>query len=165
MRIKKGPCRITDANGPKFHPESWNTNANIFFIDQPVGVGFSYAEFGETVVHLTLPCIFFENKCFCRRLQRTLQPISQHLWQFSSRILVSSKAVLSTWLVNHMAWVPPSLTIPYIFTCLCTGPIHTLVCLRCLRPKCVAGRGWLDANQLNIGNDRLVLRYIIVYRK
>jgi carboxypeptidase C (cathepsin A) len=46
----KGPCRITDADGPKFHPESWNTNANIFFIDQPVGVGFSYAEFGETVV-------------------------------------------------------------------------------------------------------------------
>ncbi|KAJ3561893.1 hypothetical protein NP233_g9919 [Leucocoprinus birnbaumii] len=44
-----GPCRITDAEGPKFHPESWNTNANIFFVDQPVGVGFSYAEFGEVV--------------------------------------------------------------------------------------------------------------------
>ncbi|KAF5346088.1 hypothetical protein D9756_010824 [Leucocoprinus leucothites] len=44
-----GPCRITDADGPKFHPESWNTNANIFFVDQPVGVGFSYAEFGEVV--------------------------------------------------------------------------------------------------------------------
>ncbi|KXN82159.1 Carboxypeptidase Y [Leucoagaricus sp. SymC.cos] len=44
-----GPCRIPDANGPKFHPESWNTNANIIFIDQPIGVGFSYAEFGETV--------------------------------------------------------------------------------------------------------------------
>ncbi|XP_006461495.1 hypothetical protein AGABI2DRAFT_69247 [Agaricus bisporus var. bisporus H97] len=44
-----GPCRIPDETGPKFHPESWNSNANIFFIDQPVGVGFSYAEFGETV--------------------------------------------------------------------------------------------------------------------
>lgn len=47
---REGPCRITDEDGPKFHPESWNTNANIFFVDQPVGVGFSYAEFGETVV-------------------------------------------------------------------------------------------------------------------
>ncbi|EKM77056.1 hypothetical protein AGABI1DRAFT_77834 [Agaricus bisporus var. burnettii JB137-S8] len=45
-----GPCRIINEDGPKFHPESWNTNANIFFIDQPIGVGFSYAEFGETVV-------------------------------------------------------------------------------------------------------------------
>ncbi|KAF7340325.1 Carboxypeptidase [Mycena venus] len=38
-----------DANGTKFHPESWNTNANIFFVDQPIGVGFSYADYGESV--------------------------------------------------------------------------------------------------------------------
>ncbi|KAJ7612594.1 serine carboxypeptidase [Roridomyces roridus] len=43
------PCRISDANGPSFHPESWNTNANIFFVDQPIGVGFSYADYGESV--------------------------------------------------------------------------------------------------------------------
>ncbi|ESK93491.1 hypothetical protein Moror_1683 [Moniliophthora roreri MCA 2997] len=47
--MELGPCRILDAKGPKFHPESWNSNANIFFIDQPIGVGFSYAEYGETV--------------------------------------------------------------------------------------------------------------------
>jgi carboxypeptidase C (cathepsin A) len=47
--MELGPCRVLDDNGPKFHPESWNTNANIFFIDQPIGVGFSYAEYGETV--------------------------------------------------------------------------------------------------------------------
>jgi len=45
-----GPCRISDDAGPKYNAESWNTNANIFFIDQPVGVGYSYADFGETVV-------------------------------------------------------------------------------------------------------------------
>ena len=47
--MELGPCRISNANGTTFHPESWNSNANIFFIDQPVGVGFSYAEHGESV--------------------------------------------------------------------------------------------------------------------
>ena len=47
-----GPCRVLDSDGDKFHPESWNTNANVFFIDQPIGVGFSYAEYGETVVSI-----------------------------------------------------------------------------------------------------------------
>ncbi|KAJ7050430.1 serine carboxypeptidase [Mycena amicta] len=47
--MELGPCRILDANGTTFHPESWNTNANIFFVDQPIGVGFSYADYGETV--------------------------------------------------------------------------------------------------------------------
>ncbi|KAJ7649434.1 serine carboxypeptidase [Mycena polygramma] len=47
--MELGPCRISDANGTSFHPESWNTNASIFFVDQPIGVGFSYADYGETV--------------------------------------------------------------------------------------------------------------------
>ncbi|KAF5376948.1 hypothetical protein D9615_007272 [Tricholomella constricta] len=40
---------ISDANGTKYFPESWNSNANVFFVDQPVGVGYSYAEYGEVV--------------------------------------------------------------------------------------------------------------------
>ncbi|KIM81856.1 hypothetical protein PILCRDRAFT_821215 [Piloderma croceum F 1598] len=47
--MELGPCRIRDANGTQYHPESWNQNANVFFVDQPVGVGFSYAEYGEIV--------------------------------------------------------------------------------------------------------------------
>jgi len=47
--MELGPCRIVDANSTEFNPYSWNSNANIFFIDQPVGVGFSYAEYGEYV--------------------------------------------------------------------------------------------------------------------
>ncbi|KAJ7122654.1 serine carboxypeptidase [Mycena crocata] len=48
--MELGPCRVVNAsNGTVFHPESWNSNANIFFIDQPIGVGFSYADYGEYV--------------------------------------------------------------------------------------------------------------------
>ena len=47
-----GPCKISDASGPKFRPEAWNSNASIFFVDQPIGVGFSYAEHGESVVRI-----------------------------------------------------------------------------------------------------------------
>jgi len=47
--MELGPCRVVDANTTKYHPQSWNDNANIFFIDQPIGVGYSYADYGEYV--------------------------------------------------------------------------------------------------------------------
>ena len=47
--MELGPCQIRDANGTKFNPHAWNSKANLFFVDQPVGVGFSYAEYGESV--------------------------------------------------------------------------------------------------------------------
>jgi carboxypeptidase C (cathepsin A) len=45
---ENGPCRITnDSSGVTLNPNSWNTNANVLYIDQPVGVGFSH---GDTTV-------------------------------------------------------------------------------------------------------------------
>ncbi|THU81282.1 hypothetical protein K435DRAFT_809215 [Dendrothele bispora CBS 962.96] len=41
------PCRVLADTGAKFHPESWNTNAKIFIVDQPIGFGFSYTDYGE----------------------------------------------------------------------------------------------------------------------
>ncbi|KAG6909081.1 hypothetical protein DXG01_002062 [Tephrocybe rancida] len=48
-RPDAGPCRVNDANGTKYFNEAWNSNANVFFVDQPIGVGYSYADYGEQV--------------------------------------------------------------------------------------------------------------------
>ncbi|TFY74541.1 hypothetical protein EWM64_g9472 [Hericium alpestre] len=47
--MENGPCRMVNSTATEPHPESWNSHANIFFVDQPVGVGFSYADYGEHV--------------------------------------------------------------------------------------------------------------------
>ncbi|KAF8126125.1 Alpha/Beta hydrolase protein [Boletus edulis] len=50
LLFELGPCRIAD-NGTSTtpNPHSWNTDANIIFLDQPVDVGYSYVEDGSTV--------------------------------------------------------------------------------------------------------------------
>ncbi|KAF9567098.1 serine carboxypeptidase [Agrocybe pediades] len=67
--MELGPCKILDNNGTQFNPFSWNSNTNIFFVDQPIGVGFSYADYGQAVDTTTaaakdiaaFTAIFFEH--------------------------------------------------------------------------------------------------------
>lgn len=44
---ENGPCSVNDDLSLKRNPFSWNEHANIMWIDQPVGVGFSYGDKSE----------------------------------------------------------------------------------------------------------------------
>ncbi|EEQ99933.1 conserved hypothetical protein, partial [Perkinsus marinus ATCC 50983] len=43
---ENGPCRVNEyGNDTKTNPYSWNTRANLLYVDQPAGTGFSVGPF------------------------------------------------------------------------------------------------------------------------
>ena len=44
---ENGPCTISSAGEPVINTESWTNTANMLWIDQPTGVGFSYGDSGD----------------------------------------------------------------------------------------------------------------------
>jgi cathepsin A (carboxypeptidase C) len=45
--FENGPYQINDDLSLKKNPNTWNTNANLLYVDQPVGTGFSHADIGD----------------------------------------------------------------------------------------------------------------------
>ncbi|GLB36810.1 putative peptidase S10 family protein [Lyophyllum shimeji] len=47
LLMELGPCRIAGPNSTKSFEHAWNSKANVFFIDQPAGVGYSYTDYKD----------------------------------------------------------------------------------------------------------------------
>ncbi|AOA63483.1 Putative serine carboxypeptidase [Komagataella phaffii CBS 7435] len=59
---KIGPSYITKEIKPEHNPYSWNNNASVIFLEQPVGVGFSYSskKVGDTATAAKDTYVFLE---------------------------------------------------------------------------------------------------------
>ncbi|CAE6398854.1 unnamed protein product [Rhizoctonia solani] len=43
LLMENGPCNVVSGNSTERNPYAWNEVANMFFLDQPAGVGYSYS--------------------------------------------------------------------------------------------------------------------------
>jgi hypothetical protein len=119
-QLASGPCNIDGPNGTKFNPHGWNQYANTIFIDQPAGVGFSYAEHGYVVrfcdfrlhcatTHAKVRVVssFHLLKINISQRPTRLQSTSPHFLPSSLRRLRSSPDENFTWQANPMQYVLP----------------------------------------------------------
>ena len=56
---ENGPCHfVNGASTPSLNPYSWNTYANMLYVDQPIGVGFSYGTDSVTSTVTAAPYVW-----------------------------------------------------------------------------------------------------------
>ncbi|OJT10991.1 Carboxypeptidase Y [Trametes pubescens] len=128
--------RINGPNATVPFEYSWTEHANVFFIDQPVGVGFSYAEYGESVDNTIdaskdiagFIAIFFER--FTRFKGRPL-----HLAGKSYAVRLFGACTSA----NQLKMGFP-------------GPLLACICVRDIRPERTAGGARDGLSSVMIGN-------------
>ncbi|KAG6854377.1 hypothetical protein C0991_007368 [Blastosporella zonata] len=97
-----GPCRITNnSSSVTLNPYSWNNEANVLYIDQPVGVGFSH---GDSLVGTsqeaasdiwTFMQLFFNDTRFSKYQQNDLAVYGGHYGPTFAAYFLSQNAAIA----------------------------------------------------------------------
>jgi len=101
---------MSDEGEIEKNPHTWVRTSNIIFIDQPVGVGFSFADFGERIVRdaPSFPCSvsFHFSILITVWSPRVARSWPRRTWRSSSQSFSNtsalSKRINSTFSVDRM---------------------------------------------------------------
>lgn len=105
LLMELGPCTIDGPDGTKFNEYGWNAHVNMIFVDQPIGIGWSYADYGETVVrfiNLLTFCAYVCDTSFERLLRQRRLLTLLLSWQSSWMPWVISKAAQYILQASHL---------------------------------------------------------------
>ena len=91
---ENGPCHfVNGASTPSLNPYSFNSYANMLYVDQPIGTGFSYGDDEVTSTFTAAPYVWTLLQAFYAQFPQYEVGISQ-IRSFYLRALRSSSAPL-----------------------------------------------------------------------
>lgn len=94
--MEVGPYRLKDDATLEYNPGSWDEFANIMFIDNPVGTGFSYVD-SDSYLHdlpeMAAQIIVFLEKFFAIFPQYEQDDVSPALQKIHERVVLTSSDI------------------------------------------------------------------------
>lgn len=81
--MELGPCNAAPFNGSEgphteWNPHSWNNNATMVFLDQPIGVGYSYSAWTDPKRNGTAPARIYDTPSAARDTSAFLHLLALH---------------------------------------------------------------------------------------
>lgn len=108
MFLEHGPCLVGTHNSTAFNPQAWTEVFNVVYVDQPVGVGFSYVDrndeniYPERTEESTLDLLSFINLFYKAFPELRVQDLHISGESFAGRFI----PVLGAEILKFNEWVP-----------------------------------------------------------